>query len=327
MIDLSTSYMGLDLVSPIIISSSALTGNLDKIVECERFGAGAVVLKSIFEEQIKAEAEHGVNHSNEMYHWFPEAKEHVVGLTIDANLDKYLKFVKDVKSAVSIPVIASVNCKTAEVWPKFAKAIMEAGADAIELNISIFPFGKGVSSAEIEQQYVDILKAVKKEVSIPVSIKLGSYFTNLCKLADDLINNGAQGLVLFNRFYRPDIDINTLEVVADNYLSTPEEQSISLRWVALMAGAKVNCDLVAASGIHYHTGVIKMLLAGAQAVQVCSTLYTNGIPYIETILSDLKEWMIKNRFTKLSDFRGKALLDSATLPSFERIQFIKRDFE
>lgn len=327
MTDISTTYLGLNINSPVIISSSALTGDLQKIVECERFGAGAVVLKSIFEEQIRAEAEHGVSNSNEMYHWFPEAKEHVMGLTLDANLDKYLKFVKEAKKAVSIPVIASINCKTSNEWSRFAKSIEQAGADAIELNISIFPFNASLTSAEIEGQYIEILKAVKKEVSIPVSVKLGSYFTNLCSIARDLVNYGAQGLVLFNRFYRPDIDINTMEVIADNFLSIPEEQSISLRWIALMAGSKINCDLVAATGVHYHIGVIKMLLGGAQAVQICSTLYANGIPYIETILSDLKDWMTKNRFEKLDDFRGKALNESTTLPSFERIQFIKRDFE
>lgn len=325
--DISTTYMGLKISSPLIISSSRITGDLEKIKQCAQFGAGAIVLKSVFEEQIRAEAETSVDSSNEMYFWFPEAKKHVMGISLEANLDKYLDFIKEVKSVVNIPVIASVNCKSSDEWPKFAKAIQKAGADAIELNISIFPFNASLKSCEVEDQYVEILKAVKNEVTIPVSIKLGSYFTNLSSVANQLVENGVQGLVLFNRYFRPDIDINTLEVVPDNYFSTPEEQSIALRWIALLSGNKIGCDLVASTGIHYHTGMIKMLLAGATAVQICSTLYANGIPYIETMLDELKKWMQVHHFNSINDFRGKSLEEVTTLASFERIQFMKRDFE
>ncbi len=326
-LDISTTYLGLKLDSPIIISSSKITGELDNIKLCAQFGAGAVVLKSVFEEQITAEAEARVDGSNEMYYWFPEAKDHVMGLSVDANLEKYLDFVKQVKSSISIPVIASINCKSSDEWPKFAQRIQQAGADAIELNISIFPFNASLKSCEVEELYMDILKAVKKEVTIPVSVKLGCYFTNLCSMANQLVEHGAQGLVIFNRYFRPDIDINTLQVVHDNYLSTPEEQSRSLRWIALMAGNNIGCDLVASTGIHYHTGMIKMILAGANAVQICSTLYANGIPYIESMLNELKKWMEEHKFKAISDFKGKALEDITTMASFERIQFMKRDFE
>ncbi|MFA5419656.1 MAG: dihydroorotate dehydrogenase-like protein [Bacteroidales bacterium] len=327
MIDLSTTYMGLQLKSPIIVSSSKLTGDIENIKQCARYGAGAVVLKSIFEEQIRAEAEAHVRKSNEMYYWFPEAKDHVMGLSVEANLAKYLAFVKEVKLTVDIPVIASINCKTPVEWPKFAKAIQEAGADALELNISIFPFNATLKSCEVEDQYIEILKAVKKEVTIPVSVKLGSYFTNLCSMATQLVENGAQGLILFNRYFRPDIDINTLEVITDNDYSSPEEQNVALRWIALLAGNRIGCDLVASTGIHYHTGTIKLLLSGATAVQVCSTLYINGIPYLETMLNEVKEWMKGHKFNQISDFRGKALKDVTTMAAFERIQFMKRDFE
>lgn len=326
-LDISTTYMGLKINSPLIISSSKITGELDKIKLCAQFGAGAVVLKSVFEEQIRAEAEAKVDGSNEMYYWFPEAKEHVTGLSFEADLQKYLKFVKEVKAAVNIPVIASINCKSADEWPKFAGLIEKAGADAIELNIGIFPFDASLKSCEVEDQYIAILDAVKKEVTIPVSVKLSSYFTNICSVANQLVDHGAQGLVLFNRYFRPDIDINTLKVVPDNYLSTPEEQSIALRWIALLSGNNIGCDLVASRGIHYYTGVVKMLLAGATAVQICSTLYANGIPYIETILDNLKKWMQDNKFASIEDFRGKALEEVTTIASFERIQFMKRDFE
>ncbi|MBU3928768.1 MAG: dihydroorotate dehydrogenase-like protein [Bacteroidetes bacterium] len=327
MINISTTYMGLHLKNPLIVSSSKLTEDLENIKLCAMYGAGAIVLKSIFEEQIRAKSEAHLRKSNEMYYWYPEAKDHVMGLSMEASLDKYLDFVKTVKASVEIPVIASINCISAVEWTKFARAIQDAGADALELNISIFPFDASLKSSEIEDQYLQILVAVKKEVTIPVSVKLGSYFTNLCSMASQLVENGASGLVFFNRFFRPDIDINTMEVVTDNHFSQPEEQNVPLRWIALMAGRNIGCDLVASTGIHYHIGMIKLLLAGATAVQVCSTLYINGIPYIETILKDLREWMKEHHFNQISDFRGKALQDVATSASFERIQFIKRDFE
>jgi len=327
MINISTTYMGLHLKNPLIVSSSKLTEDLENIKLCALYGAGAVVLKSIFEEQIRAESEAHVRKSNEMYYWYPEAKDYVMGLSLEASLEKYLDFVKAVKASIDIPVIASINCTSAVGWTKFAKSIQDAGADALELNISIFPFNASLKSSEVEDQYLKILVAVKKEVSIPVSIKLGSYFTNLCSMASQLVENGAQGLVLFNRFFRPDIDINTMQVITDNHFSQPEEQNVPLRWIALLAGKDIGCDLVASTGIHYHTGMIKLLLAGATAVQVCSTLYINGIPYIETILKNLQEWMLVHHFNQISDFRGKVLQDDTTSASFERIQFMKRDFE
>lgn len=328
-IDLSTSYMGLKLKNPLIISSSRITGNLETIKQCESYGASAIVLKSIFEEQMVLQSEARLKNSkeSEAYYWFPEAKEMVVRLSRDEQLEKYLRFVKTVKENTKIPVIASINCISAEGWPKFAREIEAAGADALELNISIFPFNNSMNSLQIENLYVDILKKVKKEVSIPVSIKLGHFFTNICSIVSQLVDNGVDGLVLFNRYFRPDIDIDSLKVVADEQFSSPDEASLPLRWIALMKGNHLNCDLVASTGIHFYTGVVKQLLVGAEAVQLCSTLYQNGIPYIAELLKGLEEWMRQHHFEKIDDFRGKSLDYQTAEASFERIQYMKRDFE
>jgi len=325
--DLTTTYMGLKLKTPLIISSSKITGELKSIKQCAEQGAGAIVLKSVFEEQIRSEAESTVQHSNNMYYWFPEAKEHVVGLSVDTKLDNYLKFVADVKREIDIPVIASINCNTPDDWPKFAAAIQDAGADALELNIGIFPFNASLKSNEIEDIYVNILKEVNKNVTIPVSIKLGYYFTNLCSIATQLVENGVDALVLFNRYFRPDINIDTLMVENDNHFSSPEELNISMRWIALMTGNKLGCELAASTGVHDHVGFIKQLLSGARVACVCSTLYLNGFQQISVILDGLKKWMADHSYDSIDDFRGLAVSEKDTLSSFERIQFMKRDMD
>ncbi len=328
--DLTTTYLGLTLKNPLIISSSRITGELRPIEQCIRHGAAAIVLKSIFEEQLllKAEAKIRANKENEAYFWFPEAKEMIVNLSKEANLDNYLHFVANVKKiAGEVPVISSINCHTADQWPHFAKKIEEAGADALELNISIFPFNNSMSCSEIEKRYVEIVKTVKKNVSIPVSVKLSPYFTNLCTLASNLVEAGAGGLVLFNRFFRPDIDIETEKVVTEDNWSTPEEMLVPMRWIALMTGNKLPCDLAASTGVHYYTGVIKQLLAGAKAVQLCSTLYINGIPYIEEILEGLHEWMKKHGYNSVDEFRGHSVGYQTSDAAFERIQYMKRNFD
>jgi dihydroorotate dehydrogenase (fumarate) len=321
--------MGLNLKNPFIVGSSRLTGDLKNIRECVDAGASAVVLKSLFEEQINLEAESHVRNvsGGDAYYWFPEAKHQVEKLSVEANLEKYLNFITLLKKEIDVPVIASINCVSSEGWPKFAAAIQQAGADAIELNIAIFPLNDTQESTEIESLYVDILKEVKKQVSIPVSVKLGYHFTNLYALANKLVEAGADGLVLFNRYFRPDIDIKKIRIVADEYLSTPEETAIPLRWIALLRGNKLNCDLVASTGVHTHEQVIKQLLVGANAVQLSSTLYMNGNQFIGEIEKGLIAWMKENKFSSLDAFKGKALNSQTTDVTFERIQFMKRDFE
>ncbi|HDO27518.1 MAG TPA: dihydroorotate dehydrogenase-like protein [Bacteroidetes bacterium] len=327
--NITTTYMGLELKNPLIVSSSRLTGEIKSIRQCIEAGAGAIVLKSLFEEQIRLDAESKIRNAkdSDIYFWFPEAKEHVVGLSVEASLDNYLDFVGSVKNESDIPVISSINCITHEGWPDFAAAIQQAGADALELNIAIFPFNDLQSSSGIEEKYVEIVKEVKKHVTIPVSVKLGYYFTNLYAMAEKLVKNGVDGLVLFNRYFRPDINTDTMEVITDNYLSSPLEATVPMRWIALMSGRKLDVDLVASTGVHDYRGVVKQILAGARAVQLCSTLYLNGIEVIPTIEAGLKRWMEDNHFESLDDFRGISLEKQTTDASFERVQYMKRDYE
>ncbi len=327
--DLKTKYLGLELKNPIVVSSSRMTGDIESINKCIAAGAGAIVLKSLFEEQLRVQMESKLvnTRGSDMYFWFPEAKKQVMDQGIKANMEQYLSFVKKVTSTSSVPIIASINCQTPDEWPKFATAIQEAGADAIELNIAIFPFNNSLASCELEEVYIEILKQVKKNVTIPVSIKLGHYFTNPCSLAYRLVKNGADGLVLFNRYFRPDIDIDTMKVVEDNYFSSPEEIQESLRWIALMVENNLGCDLAASRGIHSYVGVVKQLLAGAQVTQVCSTLYLNGISYLSEIIKGLEEWMMVHNFESIDAFRGKSLNKQTMDASFERIHFMNRNFD
>ena len=327
--DLTTKYLGLELKNPIVVSSSRMTGDIDSIKKCIDAGAGAIVLKSLFEEQlrIKTQSKMDSSRASEMYFWFPEAKNLVMEQGIKANMEQYLGFVHKVKEISTVPIIASINCQTPNEWPHFAAAIQEAGADALELNIAIFPFNNSMASCELEEVYIEILNQVKKHVSIPVSIKLGHYFTNLCALAHRLVENEANGLVLFNRYFRPDIDIDSMKVVEDNYFSSPEELPESLRWIALMTENNLGCNLAASSGIHSYVGVVKQLLAGADVAQVCSTLYLNGIGYLTEIIQGLESWMMVHNFETINDFKGKSLNKQTMDASFERVHFMNRNFD
>ncbi|RLD91566.1 MAG: diguanylate cyclase [Bacteroidetes bacterium] len=327
--NLSTNYLGLQLKNPIVVSSSRMTGDLESIKKCIDAGAGAIVLKSLFEEQLRIKTQSTMDGSraSEMYFWFPEAKNLVMEQGIKANMEQYLSFVYKVKENSSVPIIASINCQTPNEWPHFAAAIQEAGADALELNIAIFPFNNSMASCELEEVYIQILNQVKKHVSIPVSIKLGHYFTNLCALAHRLVENKADGLVLFNRYFRPDIDIDSMKVVEDNYFSSSEELPESLRWIALMAENNLGCDLAASSGIHSYVGVVKQLLAGADVTQICSTLYLNGIDYLTEIIHGLESWMMSHNFETIKDFKGKSLNKQTMDASFERVHFMNRNFD
>ncbi len=324
--DLSTSFMGLKLKNPVVVSSSKLTDNVDNIRACATAGAAAIVLKSLFEEQIIAKTEAGLKR-NEMYFWYPEASDYVLDISKGGGLNEYLQLIKDAKAVVDVPIIASINCVSPVEWPKFAANIQQAGADGIELNIAIFPFDKNVSSQQIEDTYIEILKAVKKEVSIPVAVKIGPYFTNTMALAYRLAEAGADGLVLFNRFYNPDVDIATMKVVSDNIFSSPDEKAIPLRWIALLSADGLPCDLAASTGIHYSIGVVKQLLAGASVTQICTSIYQNGIPYISEIVSGLKEWMRKHNYKSIDEFKGLVNSQTENTAAFERIQYMKRNFD
>lgn len=321
--DLSVSYMGLKLRNPLVVSASPLTCKLDSIKSCEEHGAGAVVLRSLFEEEIYDEIE-GHLEKDDMYFWYPEAADHIKKISKEQATQPYLKLIESAKKETSIPIIASVNCFSSGDWVKFAKNIENAGADALELNVAThLPYDDKMKAGELENLLSSIVKKVKKQINIPVAVKIGHYYTNLISVAHNLENAGADALVVFNRFYRPDIDINNLKVVGDNHLSSPREVTYSLRWVAVMS-RHVSCDIAASTGIHEYDGVVKQILAGAAVTQLCSVLYLKGIKHLENIIKDLERWMNDQNFHAIDDFRGKVSDDRLSSVKFEQIQFIEK---
>lgn len=322
MIDLSTKYMGLELKNPLVVGSCGLTNNLSDIKDLEKNGAAAVVLKSIFEEEILSEYEHELKNiaSDESNYEYYDYLDYKIK---EDNLKAYIKLIESCKKEVEIPIIASINCLSTEEWMLFAKKIEKAGADAIELNAFLLPSDLERSSAETEQIYFAIVDKIKKEIKIPVSLKISYYFSNLAMMIQKLSETGLDSLVLFNRFYSPDIDINKKRVVATNVFSSSSDISVSLRWIAIMAN-RVSCDLASSTGVHDGEGLIKQLLVGANIVQVVSTLYKNGNIQIKKILDDLKSWMENNNYDSIADFRGLLSQDKVKNPSiYERVQFMK----
>jgi dihydroorotate dehydrogenase (fumarate) len=319
MADLSVNYLGLKLKSPVIVSSSGLTDAVDKIAEIEKSGAGAVVLKSIFEEQLKYEANQYLVNSD-----YPEAEDYIRNYTKDNSVDKYLDLIEDAKKQVDIPVIASVNCVTSGEWVNFAKKIEEAGADALEVNVFFLPVKKEASSLDYEKVYCDLADELKQKLKIPVAFKLGRQFSNLLNLVNRLYHRRLDGIVLFNRFYEPDIDLDKLKLTAAEVFSTPSEIRQTLRWVGILSGTIEEIDIAASTGVHNGGSAIKLLLAGASVVQVCSVLYKNGIPYLQTIIDEAEAWMNKHNFNTIDDFRGKLSYNSIKDPVlYERSQFMR----
>jgi dihydroorotate dehydrogenase (fumarate) len=320
--NLETTYMGLKLKSPLILSSSGITNNIENIVQAAENGIGAVVLKSLFEEQIIADRKNLFS-KDSMFFWYPQAIDYIDNLTKEHGVEQYIGLLNEAKERTDIPVIASINCVSANIWPEFAQKLEAAGADAIELNISIMPTNTKLTTEEIHKSYIDIIKEVKKYTKIPVAVKLGFYFTNLLYELIKFCEAGIEGMVLFNRYYRPDIDIDQLRIVSDNYLSAPEELNLSLRWIALLYN-KIECDLSASTGIHDYKGAVKQILAGASSVQICTTVYKNGIDHIRTINSDILKWMESKDFKKIDHFKGLIARRHQDGSAFERVQYIKR---
>jgi dihydroorotate dehydrogenase (fumarate) len=326
MADLTTKYMGLTLRNPIIIASSGLTDTFSKIADLERNGAGAIVMNSLFEEQIILEAEQNFKEARKNNLIYAESSETLdyIDLHIsEKELGKYLDIIKQVKKNLSIPLIASVNCVSDIGWTGFAKQIEKAGADALELNIFIMPFGFDNNCDETEQKYYKILRKVKQEINIPVAVKISPYSTNLGKVIMNLENEGANGVVLFNRFASPDIDIENIKVITAEVFSNPAEMNNSLRWVAILAN-RLKIDIAASSGVHDGKAMIKQILAGACAVQIASSLYKNGISYITEMLKYLESWMDKKGFNYIDQFKGKLSQEKHSHPDvYERLQFMK----
>jgi dihydroorotate dehydrogenase (fumarate) len=322
--DLTTTYMGLTLRTPLVPSASPLSEEIESIKQLEDAGASAIVLYSLFEEQLRQDRfelhqhmEAGTFSFAEALTYFPEPDQFHLGP------DEYLKHISKAKDAVDMPVIASLNGSSVGGWTSYARAIQQAGADALELNIYCIPTELDVTSAQVEQTYLDILKAVKSEVTIPVAVKLSPFFTNFANMAKRLDDAGANGLVLFNRFYQPDIELESLEVVPNILLSTPMAMRLPLRWVAILYD-KLNCSFAATSGIHRATDALKMLMAGADVTMLCSVLIRHGVKQIGVIERDLIAWMEEHEYESVEQLKGSLSQKNCPNPSeFERAQYMR----
>lgn len=322
MADLSTTYLGLELKNPLVVSSCGLTGSVDSIVEMEKAGAGAVVLKSIFEEQILGEIK-SMADSGSKVNYGNEADDYLAYYVKQNNIEEYISLIKEVKARTEIPVIASVNCRGNGEWTSFSKRIEEAGADALEINMFLFPSDLKQSSNDIEKVYFTVINKIKEEISIPITLKIGSYFTGMAEMIYHLSESGIDGLVLFNRFISPDIDLDKMAVTVSNIYSRPEEIAGPLRWIGLMAG-RVKCDLAASTGIHDSAGVLKALAAGATVACMASSLYINGIDHISHVLKEVDDWMEKSHYHTVDNLRGSLeRKDRDNRDIYERAQFMK----
>ncbi|RMD97540.1 MAG: dihydroorotate dehydrogenase-like protein, partial [Calditrichaeota bacterium] len=302
--DLATSYLGMKLRTPLVPSASPLSEEVDNIKKMEDAGAAAVVLHSLFEEQIiheKFELHHHLTYGTESYaeslDFFPEPEEFKVGP------DMYLDHIRKAKASVDIPVIASLNGYTPGGWVEFARLIEEAGADALELNIYRIPTDLDLPGEQVEQEYVEIVKSVRSEVKLPLAVKLSPFFSNIANMAKRLVEAGANGLVLFNRFYQPDIDLEELEIRPRILLSTPQALRLPMRWIAILYG-RLNTDFAATSGIHKSQDVIKMLMVGANVTMLASVLLRYGIDYIKVIEDGLRQWMAEHEYESVAQMQG-----------------------
>ena len=321
MADLCTTYIGLTLRNPIIVSSCGLTGTAKGIRQCVEAGAGAVVVKSLFEEQIDLEVSSQQEHSDLSAH--PEASEYIQQMGKHLGPSEYLKLIETAKRENQVPIIASVNCVSSEWWVDWARQLEKAGADALELNIAIMPRNPGQSCDEIEKRYVRIVEGVSKRIQIPIAVKIGPYATSLPALAHALTRAGAAALVLFNRFYQLDVDIDRLTPTAGYQFSTPNEIYQPLRWISVLS-TTLDCQLSGSTGVHSGKEAVKLLLAGAHTVQLCSTLYCNGLERLAEVRDELNSWMETHGFVSLADFRGHlAQLARKDPETFERLQYIK----
>jgi dihydroorotate dehydrogenase (fumarate) len=324
MIDLSTNYLGLKLSSPLVVSASPLSRDIDGICRMEEAGAAAVVLYSLFEEQLRQEEmdlhyhlSAGSESFPESLTYFPQPSEFHTGP------EGYLKHIRKAKAAVDVPIIASLNGSTLGGWTQFAGEIERAGADAIECNIYFIPTDPNLSAAEVEKTYVDIVRAVKSTVTIPVAAKLSPYFSNLTNVAHRLEEAGADGLVLFNRFYQPDIDLEELEIRPSVRLSSEQALRLPLTWIGILYG-KVKASLAATSGVHTAGDVVKLLLVGANVTMLCSSLVRNGINHLRHVERELRDWLEEHEYQSVEQMQGSMSQLKCPDPSaFERAQYMR----
>jgi dihydroorotate dehydrogenase (fumarate) len=319
MANLSVTFAGIKLRNPFIISSSGITGSHEKIRKLDSLGAGAIILKSLFEEQINYE----IGFIPEVTD-YTEELEYLKAFVKGNNVGEYISLIKEAKKAVHIPIFASINCVSAGEWMNFVTQIEAAGADAIELNVFILPSDKFKSAQEYEKIYFDIVEGIREKVKIPLIIKLGSNFTNLNYIVHQLYLRNANAVTLFNRFYEPDININEFRITSSEVLSSPADIRQSLRWSCLISRTSRDFDIAASTGIHSGEAAIKQILAGAKAVQVCSALYKSGLEILPKMIDRFEFWMIEHNFKTVEEFRGKLNYSDIPDPAlYERAQFIK----
>lgn len=313
---LETTYLGLKLRNPVIVASSGLTNSVEKIKNLEAKGAGAVVLKSLFEEQINVDAGKLANNTD-----YPEALDYINYYTKNNSVQEYLDLIKNAKAQVKIPVIASINCVSSKEWVSFARKIEAAGADALEINVFVLPMDRNAPPEKYENIYFELAEKLRGMLKIPFAFKLSSHFSNLVGFVQKL---NVPGVVLFNRLYAPDIDIDTLKFGSADIFSTPSDIRNSLRWVGIISSKITKTDIAASTGIHDGKAAIKQILAGAASVQVCSTLYKNGLDQLDVILKDIEKWMENKGYKSIEEFRGKMSYDKIDDPLiYERSQFMR----
>ncbi len=323
MADLSISYLGLKLKNPIIVASCGLTDSVKKIEYLANKGAAAVVLKSLFEEEIIIEMEESTHSMISRQFVFPETLDYMDSYGKKDLLTNYLELIRQAKDAVSIPIIASINCVSSQKWVYFASEIEKAGADALELNLFFLPSDRKRGEKEVMEITNEIISRVKEKITIPLSLKISPYQSNLLNYIEEIDKKIVNGIVLFNRSWTPDIDIHKLSITSGYVLSAPSNMGNTLRWVSMISG-RVGCDIAASTGVHDGEGLIKQLLAGATAVEVASTLYINGPSYLGEMLNVVNRWMLDNEFNKVDDFRGRLSQKHTGNPaSWERVQFMK----
>jgi len=319
-----STYMGLKLNSPIVVSACPLSEQTDNIVKMEDNGAGAVVLFSLFEEQIRKEEARFKVVMSETTYSFAEALDYFPNLDdFNVGTDEYLENIRKAKEKVNIPIIGSLNGITTEGWIDYSKLIEQAGADGIEVNIFFIPGDIAMSSSEVEHRYLNIIESIRQTVKIPVAVKLNPYFSAMGNMSLRMKKAGADALVLFNRFYQPDFDINELVIKTDLHYSESSEIKLPLLWIALLYG-KVNLSLAATTGVQSAVEVIKYILAGADVVMTASSLYKNGIPYLKTMNKELQDWMYMMGFESIDSFKGSMSQQHISDPTaYERANYIK----
>jgi dihydroorotate dehydrogenase (fumarate) len=324
MTDLSTSYLGFSLKNPLVVSPSPLCQDLGSIRQMEDAGAAAVVLHSLFEEQLTLESRdldhfltHGTDSFAEALSYYPDMGQYKLGP------DAYLEHIRKAKAAVKIPIVGSLNGVSTGGWISYAKKIEQAGADALELNVYYIPTDPEMSGAQVEQMYADLVRDMRASVKIPVAVKLGPYFSALASMARRLDQAGANGLVLFNRFYQPDFDLEKLEVTPNLVLSRSEELRLRLTWVGILYG-RIKADLAITGGVHTAEDAIKSMMAGARVAMMTSALLRNGIPHLKTVLAGVADWMEKHEYASIQQMQGSMSQKSVAEPAaFERANYMK----